>query len=704
MLGGVPGRSLRREWPIVATTYWCIDLNVPLLGRECPGGGEAIKLKLAEPGDARPLFEHDLEFIKRAYKRETGSTAGFSEFLGVGVKLLNKVPFMDLMYEVVSEASIVGRVYWDPAEGDWRVRFSYWGLLRVWHREPLPKLKIRGGLRTLRRVRVFGNNLGLPPRSQVVYVDEEDRPIGIGYVVDDGGVIKTHSVFKPLNSEELSQSKPRNSTWSDVVKANDYYIYYYKSRALKFIHVMAEKVRKPIIVSFSGGKDSLVALHLTLEAGYKPAIVFNDTGIEMPETYEFIEEIVKKWELDLLVASAGDLFWRAVEKLGPPGKDFRWCCKVVKLAPLARLLIERFPDGALNIVGQRAFESLDRAWSPRVWRNKWIPHILSISPIQDWSQLAIWLYIWRHKLPYNPLYERGFDRIGCFMCPAAFNAEYEFVKSEHPELWSKWERVLVRWAHRIGLRGGVARLWVKLGLWRWLTPAAQKERLAKRLGVTLPSWRDVYKKWLNPSLEAYRASEVGVSIRLTSDVDTQWLLDQYSVLGSFKLVEPPKASKLLLEGPRGVRVEVDRRGITVRGASGVLARELAFDAFKLLYRWVHCAGCRVCEVSCPTGAIKVEELDGLFRPRVEAKKCIHCKLCIDNCPVADVVVERVFAPLALGEPTAWRRSGKRTHESVVRRYLRLKGFNVEAEDRRGVVTYLESDALTSPSLMEAPES
>ncbi len=690
----MPRRGKRkREWPVQANLYWCPTLNIPVLGRECSGGaGEAVRLRLTEPGDARPAMEHDLRIISEAYEYEVGSREAYESFIGESVVLLNKVPFMDLMYEVVSDGLVIGRVYWDPLPGKWRLRFSLPGLKRIWGRVDLPKYPLHWGIKALARARMFNNTINARPYEQVVFVDEKTGdPVGIGYVLERGDKIKLHSAFWRDWPERLGTGK---TTWDDVVKGNEYYLYYYTSRAVKFIHVMNEKVGKPVIVSYSGGKDSLVSLHLTLRTGIRPYLLFNDTGIEMPQTRRIVEETARKYGLELLKADAGDSFWRAVERVGPPGKDYRWCCKVTKLAPLARLLEEKFPDGALNIVGQRAFESLDRARSPRVWRNRWISKILNISPIQEWPQLLVWLYIWKEKLEYNPLYERGFDRIGCYMCPAAFSAEYEFVKEAEPQLWKKWESKLEAWSERIGLEGEARKAWVEKGLWRWLTPAAQKMRLAYRLRVELSDWRETYRRWLEPSLveseldnENMRAYAV-----FSEPFDPESLRDQYSVLGAFQIEEEDE-DRIVLSTKAGVRVRLDNERIEVEGARGVLARELLIDAIKLAFRWTHCVGCRACETSCPTGAIRVLDLGGgKYRPVVNAGTCIHCKLCIDNCPLADVTVERIYSALILDDPVAWRRPGRRTHESVIWRYLRLKGYKIEENAK-----ILDADSLVSPA-------
>ena len=67
--------------------------------------------------------------------------------------------------------------------------------------------------------------------------------------------------------------------------------------------------------------------HIAQKAGVENAF-FIDTGLEFPETIEF----VKSQNVEF-ISKAGN-FWQAVEKAGPPAKDHRWCCKLLKLNPL----------------------------------------------------------------------------------------------------------------------------------------------------------------------------------------------------------------------------------------------------------------------------------------------------------------------------------------------------------------------------------
>jgi phosphoadenosine phosphosulfate reductase len=68
----------------------------------------------------------------------------------------------------------------------------------------------------------------------------------------------------------------------------------------------------------------------------------------------------------------------------------------------------------------------------------------------------------REHAPYNTLYEQGFDRIGCFMCPASDMALIHRIESDYPVLWKGWMEHLTRWQEMHGLPGN----WASSGKWR----------------------------------------------------------------------------------------------------------------------------------------------------------------------------------------------------------------------------------------------
>ena len=123
-------------------------------------------------------------------------------------------------------------------------------------------------------------------------------------------------------------------------------------------------------------------------------------------------------------------FWQAAEKAGPPGKDNRWCCKLLKLHPLKLYLAGTGP--CVTVQGNRWYESWNRAGLDETSQNPANPLQLNISPIRNWRALEVFLYLWWQGLEINPLYEKGLERIGCFLCPAMLESEYEELRTIQP--------------------------------------------------------------------------------------------------------------------------------------------------------------------------------------------------------------------------------------------------------------------------------
>jgi phosphoadenosine phosphosulfate reductase len=59
-----------------------------------------------------------------------------------------------------------------------------------------------------------------------------------------------------------------------------------------------------------------------------------------------------------------------------------------------------------------------------------------LNPIIEWTDDEVWEYIKLFNLPYNPLYDQGFSRVGCIGCPMRRNKE---ELEDHPK-WAKLYR------------------------------------------------------------------------------------------------------------------------------------------------------------------------------------------------------------------------------------------------------------------------
>jgi len=193
-----------------------------------------------------------------------------------------------------------------------------------------------------------------------------------------------------------------------------------------------------IYTCFSGGKDSLVAFDLAFKSGIKN-VVFCDTTIEFQENLDYLDEVEKFYNISIERISAPCSFFDLVQKIGFPSRSYRWCCKVFKFSPLS--IFAREKKILSYITGLRSEENKRRSKYKKKDKN----HQISanrINPILDWSKQEVWSYIRKYNLPVNPLYNLGFNRIGCWPCPFKTNLDWKLIKKSFPNKYATLQKTL----------------------------------------------------------------------------------------------------------------------------------------------------------------------------------------------------------------------------------------------------------------------
>lgn len=231
------------------------------------------------------------------------------------------------------------------------------------------------------------------------------------------------------------------------------------------IHILREAYAnfKSLCMLWSIGKDSTVLLWLSRKAflGHVPfPLVHIDTRFKIPEMIEYRDRLTRQWQLDMIYGMNTEALER--KETFPDGKvDRIRCCKLLKTEALKNTLSGLWPRWRFNhstdryeidpnhepfagvIVGLRADEegsrSKERYFSRRDRSSQWDiaeqppefwnqyktdfapgTHV-RIHPLLDWTELNIWEYIEREKIPTVSLYyDQGngqrYRSLGCWPC------------------------------------------------------------------------------------------------------------------------------------------------------------------------------------------------------------------------------------------------------------------------------------------------
>lgn len=147
-----------------------------------------------------------------------------------------------------------------------------------------------------------------------------------------------------------------------------------------------------------------------------------DTEFLFPETYSLMDQIEARY---------GIRIEKVYSLLSPEEQERQhgaalWsrnpdeCCKLRKIEPLRRKLAEL----RAWITGIRRDQTSFRAGAAKIeWDATF--GLVKINPIADWSSQRVWQYLLEHKVPYNPLHDRGFPSIGCTHCTRAVRSGEE---------------------------------------------------------------------------------------------------------------------------------------------------------------------------------------------------------------------------------------------------------------------------------------
>jgi len=623
---------------------WCDSCNVPIIEQSscCICRSRTREVKITPPGDARPAFAKDLERIRSLVDRQFGEGTGLRLVPPGRIVLLNKAPDIDRMDEVIVNGEVVGAVRFSLARGE-RFLLRPEGAAAIagiasksWVRiDDGAAEAVRSKKASTLAIGVVDCTKDVERGSEVLVLDSARKPVSVGLAKMSAHEMMKHERGTAVKTRwivEANQSTRQQNAagWDQVTIANKEVITRRVQESVSFIKDIVGRSGLPVAVSYSGGKDSLATLLLVLNAEVRPKLLFVDTGLEFEETVQNVRNTAERYSLELVVESAGDSFWSNLGYFGPPAKDFRWCCKTCKLGPATRLIQKHFPEGVLSFIGQRAYESEQRAKKGRIWSNPWTPNQLAASPIQKWTAMHVWLYLMSKGVEANPLYEEGFERIGCFMCPATDLAELRLARKLGKQ-YARWQEFLESYAKE----SGKGESWLEYDLWRWKRiPKSVTDELAQA-GLESPIDNGASSRTDNIEFRGtsgYSPCVEGLSMEgiFSKPLDMTRVTNMLSIIGSVARSPDNRIAEV-----RGITVFAEGP-VMVKAKDEEQLREKSSKLKEVVLRAMNCAGCGICVARCKLGALS---LDG--RVIVDAAKCNHCGACLGPCPVVRFVDEEL---------------------------------------------------------------
>lgn len=253
----------------------------------------------------------------------------------------------------------------------------------------------------------------------------------------------------------------------------------------KSVYILREAYRefKNLCMLWSIGKDSTVLLWLARKAffGHVPIpLVHIDTHFKIPEMIQYRDRLAREWHLNMIYGE-NTLALKNKQTYYDKTVDRLTCCKNLKTEALKHTLAGDWPRYRMNhrtreyeidtniepytgvIAGVRADEegsrSKERYFSPRDKENEWDvadqpPELwnqfktdfapgthLRIHPLLDWTELNIWEYIEREKIPtvslyYNQGEGKRYRSLGCWPCTSPIDSQARNVAEIIEELRS----------------------------------------------------------------------------------------------------------------------------------------------------------------------------------------------------------------------------------------------------------------------------
>lgn len=471
---------------------------------------------------------------------------------------------------------------------------------------------------------------------------------GNRYIIDGEALKISISDLMKMDSKDVITKLNKLNEENTYKYFNEYIEKFIEANSARFNFIVSEATQFIIeekrdygddetFVSFSGGKDSTVVSDLVIRALGNPGIIhiFGDTTLEFPMTEEYAKRFKKNHRKTPFLSARNKEknFYDMCEVVGPPSRVMRWCCTVFKTGAITKKINSTFKNKKriLTFYGIRRSESVIRSKYDRSIDSPKIAKQKVSSPIIDWYDFDIWLYLLTANVDFNDAYRLGYSRVGCWCCPNnSLWAQY-LAKIYMPEQADAWRNQLIKFAKKIGKPD--PEVYVDEGNWKArqggngveyssnifvsFKPCAN-ENESFNYELNKPITEELYEffkpfGWINKEMGNERLGQVYVTDRIGNPI-------------------------IRLQGKIGSRqLKVTALKVQLGKARSLKDIRMRIDC--QLTKYQMCLGCLGCESACKHDAIIVKkpahENELILNKvndtyRIIDEKCVRCGECINH--------------------------------------------------------------------------
>ncbi len=610
--------------------------------------------------DPRPIIPDDLESILDISNVENDLKRKFLNIVKKCTSIVNVVndPNLDLVKEFMVNGDTLCTINYDMWRSSYIMILNRLGAA-IYVNEGYKTIKVDRNPFEIDGKKVEERELDIFP-----IVDSDGRIVGSCIVTD--GRVRVVRKWEPVTVEEcLDTLSRRRRTLRDIYETNIPFIEEREIKVKRVVEYFERKYGFKGILSFSGGKDSLLALILLLRAESNFNVIHvSIENADPPSLCRYIDYIEDRLGIDIVrLESKWDRTRRFLDILNMPSRGNRWCTPLLKFVPLLTYIKNTYDiKRIISYIGSRKSETIKRRIRPATYIDS-EAGLLTHAVCYKFPRLLEYLYIWyRAKIRLFEDYLEGIERLSCITCP--FKSCIELIKCEqkYSNIFELWEPYIEKMLKIMIRDSNSIRKAYQVHLWRFYMLHCEAQYIAARAGVKI---RDPYEYQRESIKESVEISEVEKKesryrIVLKTCIDLKGgpldLVNNISTLMGNKYRHRVDGEVIELESENTrARVNMNKREIIIEGKDP----DEIITVGKLIFMSLFCIECNHCYINCENNCIEIPF-------RIRSERCTRCLHCLDSC----VPYRTIFDMIIYAQLTSIKRAHMRM-ENIREKYKEI---------------------------------